>query len=138
VGPRGLSQVKAVIAVSSGKGGVGKSSVAVNLAYALSQRFEGDRPLQVGILDADIHGPSLPTMAAPASLALREHVTADGDSLIEPLVYEGVKLVSYGYVPQTRVVDGKSEGGASALMRGPMAAQMVNELATRYVIMTYG
>lgn len=170
VGPRGLAKVKNVIAVSSGKGGVGKSTVAVNLAYALAALSSGSAnstsmgsdsgdgaaaesagaestalPVRVGILDADIHGPSLPVMTSPALRRLREFKTEANDSLIEPLVYEGVKLMSYGFVPPSRVIlagdaapsaaadglDSPAAAGSAAIMRGPMVAQLVNELATR-------
>lgn len=83
----GLQQVKHIIAVSSCKGGVGKSTVAVNLAYSL--RNAG---ASVGIWDADIFGPSLPTMTSPQ----RSNPVAD--NRIIPLEYEGVKLLSLGFL----------------------------------------
>lgn len=103
--PRGLKGVKHIIAVSSGKGGVGKSTVAVNMAYALAQQ-----DLKVGIFDADIHGPSLPTMVSPVDTLLRE----TGDSLIIAPTYEGVKCMSYGYIKSGQVQEkGKSTTSVS-------------------------
>ncbi len=82
--------MKNVVAVSSCKGGVGKSTVAVNLAYSLSRQGHN-----VGIFDADLYGPSLPTMINPA----QRHIYSDPDdpSLISPLEFEGVKAMSYGF-----------------------------------------
>jgi ATP-binding protein involved in chromosome partitioning len=80
--------VKNVILVMSGKGGVGKSTVATNLALALARA--GTR---VGLLDADIYGPSLPTM-----LGLSGHPRAKDDKTIEPLQRFGMKLMSIGFM----------------------------------------
>lgn len=82
--------VKHVIAVSSGKGGVGKSTVAVNLAYALAS--EGAR---VGLMDADIHGPNIPTMVGIQGPPNIEE-GADGVERFIPPVAHGVKVVSMG------------------------------------------
>ncbi|MDL2283860.1 iron-sulfur cluster carrier protein ApbC [Oxalobacter sp. OttesenSCG-928-P03] len=83
---RPMSNVKNIIAVASGKGGVGKSTVAVNLALALSA--EGAR---VGILDADIHGPSQPMM-----LGLNEKPQSSDGQTFDPLEKYGVQIISIG------------------------------------------
>eukprot|EP00741_Cyanophora_paradoxa_P004288 tig00000792_g4162.t1 len=109
---KGLKQVANIIAVSSCKGGVGKSTVAVNLAYTLAKM--GAR---VGIMDADIYGPSLPVMVSPASTV----VSYSPENLIVPLEYEGVKLMSFGFV---------QKGGQAAVMRGPIVSNVLNQLLT--------
>ncbi|CAI6012553.1 unnamed protein product [Closterium sp. NIES-65] len=109
--PRGLQRVANIIAVSSCKGGVGKSTVAVNLAYALH-----GMGAKVGIFDADIYGPSLPTMVSPELRVLR----MDAETReIMPTEYLGVKLVSFGFA-----------GQGSAIMRGPMVSGVINQLLT--------
>lgn len=83
----GVEAVSHIVAVASCKGGVGKSTTAVNLAYALAARG-----LRVGLVDLDVYGPSLPTMVKPdAPLQL------DGEALL-PLQAHGVKLMSMGYI----------------------------------------
>ncbi|CAL6410702.1 unnamed protein product [Bathycoccus prasinos] len=108
--PPGLRGVKNIIAISSCKGGVGKSTTCVNLAMTLAQMGA-----KVGIFDADVYGPSLPTMITPAfdKLEMKE------DGTITPVEYEGVKVVSFGYA-----------GQGSAIMRGPMVSGLVNQLLT--------
>ena len=107
----GLSRVANIIAVSSCKGGVGKSTTAVNLAYALAQM--GAR---VGLFDADIYGPSLPTMISPE---FPLHEMDPETKAITPVDYEGVKCVSFGFA-----------GQGSAIMRGPMVSGLVQQLLT--------
>ena len=105
-----LPGVANVIAVSSGKGGVGKSTTAVNLALALSA--EGAR---VGLLDADIYGPSLPLM-----MGIRDgRPESEDGKTMKPLENHGVKVMSIGFLvePEQAVV-----------WRGPMATQALDQL----------
>ncbi len=105
---RPIPGVENVIAVASGKGGVGKSTVAVNLAVALAQ--EGAR---VGLLDADVYGPSAPTMLGVHD---RPHVYPDGK--IQPLEAHGVRVMSVGFlIAEDQPV----------IWRGPMAHQLIQQ-----------
>jgi ATP-binding protein involved in chromosome partitioning len=104
-----LPGVKNIVAVASGKGGVGKSTTAVNLALALAA--EGAR---VGILDADIYGPSQPMMMGIEG----RPQTSDGKTM-EPLENYGVQVMSIGFVV---------DPGDPMIWRGPMATQALEQL----------
>lgn len=106
-----LQGVRNIIAVASGKGGVGKSTVATNLAVAL--RKEGAK---VGLLDADIYGPSIPTMFGVQGAP--EMRTVDGRDLMIPLEKEGIKLLSIGFLLQP---------GQAVVWRGPMISSAIRQ-----------
>lgn len=93
--------IKNIIAVASGKGGVGKSTVAVNIAHALSQKG-----FKVGLLDADIYGPSVPMMTG---LEIKKPDVEDGKLI--PFEKEGLKIMSIGFL---------TDQGAALIWRGPM------------------
>jgi len=110
---RPIAGIENVIAVSSGKGGVGKSTITANLAVTLSQMG-----CKVGILDADIYGPSIPTMfdmegARPLSVQI------DGKSKMEPIENYGVKVLSIGFF---------TKPDQAVVWRGPMAAKALNQM----------
>jgi ATP-binding protein involved in chromosome partitioning len=88
----GIPGVKNIVAVSSGKGGVGKSTVAVNVAVALAQTGA-----KVGLLDADIYGPNDPTMLGLGDAEMVVRATPKGE-ILEPAFNHGVKLVSMGFL----------------------------------------
>jgi ATP-binding protein involved in chromosome partitioning len=88
----GIEGVKNIIAVSSGKGGVGKSTVSVNLAVALAQLGAS-----VGMIDADIYGPNVPTMLGLEKAIIEVRKEAQGD-VLEPAQAHGVKMVSMGFL----------------------------------------
>jgi ATP-binding protein involved in chromosome partitioning len=106
--PQALPGIKHIIAIGSGKGGVGKTTVAVNLAVSLARL--GHR---VGLIDADIYGPNVPTMLG----ATRQPNILDGN-LIEPLTAHGVKFISIGLI---------SPGDKPMVMRGPMLHQIIKQ-----------
>ena len=113
--PPVLPGVKNIIGVSSGKGGVGKSTVAANLAVALAQ--EG---YKVGLLDADIFGPSVPKMFGIEDETIYVH-EVDGRQLIIPVERYGVKVLSIGFV-----VDREK----AVLWRGSMASNALKQFIT--------
>ena len=101
--------VKAIVAVASGKGGVGKSTTAINLAMALSASG-----LAVGILDADIYGPSLPRM-----MGITDKPTSDDGRILQPLEKHGVKCMSIGFlVPED----------SPTIWRGPMVMSALEQM----------
>ena len=103
------AHVRKVIAVASGKGGVGKSTVAVSLATAFARLG-----LRAGLLDADIYGPSAPHM-----MGIEGEPTFDEDKRLNPLEAWGVKVMSIGFI---------IEPGDAAIWRGPMASSAVRTL----------
>jgi len=107
-GPQPLPGVAHVVAVGSGKGGVGKTTVAVNLSVALAKLG-----YKVGLLDADIYGPNVPTM-----LGATRQPNVVGDNRIEPVQAHGVKFISIGLI---------SPGDKPLVMRGPMLHQIIRQ-----------
>ena len=108
-----IKGIENIIAISSGKGGVGKSTVTANIAVTLAQMG-----CKVGILDADIYGPSIPTMfdmegARPLSIQL------DGKSKMKPIENYGVKILSIGFFTKPE---------QAVIWRGPMAAKALNQM----------
>jgi len=113
LGTEQLGAVKHIIGIASGKGGVGKSTVAVNLAVALARLG-----YKVGLADADVYGPSIPTMTATENQT-PDAVQEDGRELIVPLEKYGVKWMSIGYFAQR---------GQALIWRGPMACNALKQM----------
>jgi ATP-binding protein involved in chromosome partitioning len=109
--PAPIPFVRRVVAVASGKGGVGKSTVAVNLAVALARSG-----LKVGLLDADIYGPSVPRM-----LGLSAEPRVNADKKLIPLEAFGLKTVSIGFIV---------DEGSPMIWRGPMASSALTQFVT--------
>jgi ATP-binding protein involved in chromosome partitioning len=108
-GPTGIPGVGSIIAVASGKGGVGKSTTAVNLALGLR-----DLGLKVGILDADIYGPSMPKL-----LAIREKPETIGGNRLKPIVRYGMPVMSIGFL---------IEEETPMIWRGPMVMSALTQM----------
>lgn len=110
-----LPEVKHIIAVASGKGGVGKSTITANLAGGLAQKG-----YRVGIVDADIHGPSMPTMFD--LVGERPKMTdVNGQALIEPIMSNGIRILSIGFF---------TSQDDAVVWRGPMASKALTQLFT--------
>ena len=107
-GPQPLPGVDAIIAVGSGKGGVGKTTLAVNLAVALSQLRH-----KVGLLDADVYGPNVPLM-----LGTSAQPRVVGEDRIEPLEAYGLKVISVGFL---------NPGDKPLIWRGPMLHSIIRQ-----------
>ncbi|BCM91124.1 iron-sulfur cluster carrier protein [Abditibacteriota bacterium] len=107
----GIPGVKNTIAVAAGKGGVGKSTTAVNLALALA-----DSGAKVGLLDADIHGPSIPIMLGVPAGEMPDGEEEDGVQKIYPLDRFGIKLMSVGFL---------TDRDSPIIWRGPMVGKML-------------
>jgi ATP-binding protein involved in chromosome partitioning len=110
--PLPLRGIRHIIAIGSGKGGVGKTTIAVNLAVSLSRLGH-----KVGLIDADIYGPNVPTM-----LGATRQPTIVGDNLMEPILAHGVKFISIGLI---------SPGDKPMVMRGPMLHQIIKQFLTQ-------
>jgi ATP-binding protein involved in chromosome partitioning len=106
--PQPLPGVDTIVAVGSGKGGVGKTTLAVNLAIALSAMGN-----KVGLLDADVYGPNVPLM-----LGLNAQPKVLGDNRIEPLEAHGIKVISVGFL---------NPGDKPLIWRGPMLHSIIKQ-----------
>jgi ATP-binding protein involved in chromosome partitioning len=110
-----LPEVKNIIAVASGKGGVGKSTVTANLAGGLAKKG-----FRVGIVDADIYGPSMPTMFDVVG-ERPTMIDVDGTPKINPVISYGIKILSIGFF---------TEQDNAVVWRGPMAAKALTQMFT--------
>jgi ATP-binding protein involved in chromosome partitioning len=107
-GPQALPGVDSIIAVGSGKGGVGKTTLSVNLAVALAKMGH-----KVGLMDADVYGPNVPLM-----LGTNAQPKMAGENRIEPLEAYGLKVISVGFL---------NPGDKPIIWRGPMLHQIVKQ-----------
>lgn len=109
-----VNNVRHIIGIASGKGGVGKSTVAVNLAVALARLG-----YKAGLADADVYGPSVPLMTGTESAMPAAEQTDEGKEVIMPVEKYGVKWMSIGYF---------SEPGQALIWRGPMACNALKQM----------
>jgi len=107
-GPQPLPGVETIIAVGSGKGGVGKTTLAVNLALAMAKLGH-----KVGLLDADVYGPNVPLM-----LGINKQPKVLGDNRIEPIEAHGLKVISVGLL---------NPGDKPLIWRGPMLHSIIKQ-----------
>ncbi|MES1915621.1 MAG: hypothetical protein MHM6MM_007541 [Cercozoa sp. M6MM] len=133
-----LKDIKHIVAVSSCKGGVGKSTVSLNLAVSLAQRG-----LRVGLFDADIYGPSAPTLVAGGIGRIRaaDHTgyidvranevelrVDETTKLVSPPEFFGVKIMSYGWLSDQQQRASAASSAGAAMVRGPIASGMATQL----------
>ncbi|WP_276360166.1 Mrp/NBP35 family ATP-binding protein [Daejeonella sp. H1SJ63] len=111
---KALQGIKNIILVASGKGGVGKSTVAVNLALGLAKKGAS-----VGLIDADIYGPSIPLMFGVEDARPKASQNAEGKTRIEPIEKYGIKLLSIGFF---------TDPNQPVPWRGPMVSTAVKQL----------
>ena len=109
-----LREVSHIIGIASGKGGVGKSTVTVNLAVALARLG-----YRVGVADADVYGPSIPTMTGTEGVSIEMYGENENDNLFVPVEKYGVKWLSVGHV---------SQAGQALIWRGPMASTALKQI----------
>lgn len=109
-----INNVSHIIGIASGKGGVGKSTVAVNLAVALARLG-----YKVGLADADVYGPSVPLMTSTEGAVPEAEQITEGKEVIYPIEKYGVKWMSIGYF---------AEPGQALIWRGPMACNALKQM----------
>ena len=109
-----LREVRNIIGIASGKGGVGKSTVTVNLAVALAKKG-----FRVGVADADVYGPSIPTMTGTEGVTIEMEGEDENTNLFIPVEKYGVKWLSVGHV---------SQAGQALIWRGPMASTALKQI----------
>lgn len=112
--PRAIPMVANIIAVASGKGGVGKSTICANLACALATPSDGTQGIATGVLDADIYGPSIPALLGDSS-----PLTVNAAGKLEPRQAHAVQYVSFGNL---------ATADSPAIWRGPMISKAFRQL----------